>query len=311
MLAWTTGLPDLTPDLTGYAEGEPVLAGLADLYAQALDRALQDGPPRRLASVTEAAPVVRGKVLLAPTLRQPPARQHKPVTRRAEWRVDTPVNQLLKQAARVALTLDPPTPARRRLDHALTLLSDVADTSHTETAFEQLVPTRQEEGVGPALALARWLITGAAPALDVGERLFAVFRLDLARLFEQFVAALLQTRLAEAQVWPQRGVPLDQAGQFVVRPDLVVEREGQPPLVLDTKYKSPTPTDPADIYQLLTYCQALGARRAALVYPVPVDTPPLDTVAGEVTLAFLGLDLGAPPAQFADVVDAFVARVRA
>ncbi len=318
LLARLAGQPHLHVDphaLAGYAEGDAALLGLVNLYLQALDAYLAAGLRRRPMPVTEATPFVRGKLLLTPTLRGSPARRHRPITQRTEWSADTLVNQLLKQAARVAqhtlLTAHPPPGVlARRLDLALDQLHAVADTAHPATAFDHVHLTRLEEDAAPALVLARWLVAGCAPALDPGDRPFPVFWLDVARLFETFVARLLADEL-DAQVTAQRTLPLDQAEQVSLRPDVVVQRRGRLPLVLDTKYKLPGPPQPADLYQLLTYCQALGAAHGGLVYPAPTATPPLIVRQSGLTVHALALDLGAPPGDFAAACTAFLAHVSA
>ena len=326
MLARLAGQPHLHVSddaLADYAEGDAALLGLVDLYLQALDAYLVAGLRRRPTPVTEATPFVRGKLLLTPTLRQPPARRHHPITRRTEWSADTLVNQLLKQAACVAHQtlstnhLRPPTTHHplfalsRRLDLALDQLHVVADTRHQETAFDRVHLNRLEGDAAPALVLARWLVAGCAPALDPGGRPFPVFWLDVARLFEAFVAHLLADELPNARVTAQRTLPLDQAEQVSLRPDVVVQRRGGLPLVLDTKYKLPGPPQPGDLYQLLTYCQALGSAHGGLVYPAPTSTTPLVVRQSGLTVHALALDLGTPPADFGAACATFLAHVEA
>ncbi len=324
MLARTAGAPHLTiePNLseTGHDDGDLVLLGLVDLYTQALHAYLARGLCRRPLTLTEASPFVRGKLLLTPTLRQPATRRHLPITRRDEWSADTPLNQALKQACRVAVevlpSLSSPPPQGKvaarlrqlhsRLDHARHLLNEVSDVDLPAAAIDQLEPTRLEADAAPALTLARWLLAGVTPALAVGPRPFPAFWLDMARLFETFVACLVRDSLTDARVTVQRAMPLDQAAQVPLRPDVVVERPGRRPLVLDTKYKTPGPPDPADLYQLLTYCQALGAAHGALVYPAPTDTSPLVVRTSGVTVHSLGLDLGAPLAEFGAMTNKFL-----
>ena len=53
-----------------------------------------------------------------------------------------------------------------------------------------------------------------------------------------------------------------------MRPDVTVYRDGRPTLVVDAKWKRPAGApSPADLYQMLAYCTALGVGRAVLVYP--------------------------------------------
>ena len=300
MLARAAGEVRTTAEDATFAEGEPILAGVADLYAGALDALLAAGGVREAVDVTEETPFVRGKLLLAATLRQPPARRHLPVTRRNAWSMDTPLNQLLKQAARLPLGLNLPWHTRARLERAVAEMDEVADTTQPLDAFERVRLTRQTGGARPALVLARWIVLGCAPSLDAGPHAFPAFRLDLARLFEEFVAALVQEEIAGdgLRVTAQPLLPLDEAGDVPLRPDLVVWRRGQPRLVLDTKYKLPGPPQPDDLYQLLTYCHALGAPTGGLVLPTPATGAPLVVRQTGVVLHALGVDLGAPPAAF-------------
>jgi 5-methylcytosine-specific restriction enzyme subunit McrC len=61
------------------------------------------------------------------------------------------------------------------------------------------------------------------------------------------------------------------AGQpdVAMRPDLRLDRDGQPMLVVDAKWKRlpAAALITSDLYQVLAYCAALSVERAALVYP--------------------------------------------
>lgn len=309
MLAATAHLPRWVDALTGHADSDDALAGLVRLYADALADYLADGPRRATVDVVEAAPLVRGKLLLAPTLRQPLSARHLPVTRRSVWSLDTTAHRLLKQAARVAVDLAPTDATRRGLDMSLAYLADVADVDATEDAFDHLSLTRLDAPILPALNLARWLVAGVTPALDVGPRPLPAFSLDVGRLFEAFVAHLAADGLPDTCVAAQRAAPLDRDQRVWLRPDLVISRAGRPVVVLDTKYKLDAVPDSTDLYQLATYCQALGAAHGVLVYPAPTAAPPL-ALQGGVTLHSLSLDLGVPPAAFPTTCAAFVTSVR-
>ena len=300
MLARVAGELRTTAEAATFAEGEPILNGVADLYARALDELLAQGGVREPVDVTEESPFVRGKLLLAPTLRQSLARRHLPITRRSAWSMDTPLNQLLKQAARLLLGLNVPLHARARLERVVAEMGEVADRTHPIAAFERVHFTRQTADARPAFVLARWVVMGCAPSFEAGPHPFPAFRLDLARLFEEFVAALVQEDLtrADLRVTVQPLLPLDEAGDVPLRPDLVVWREGKVRLVLDTKYKLPGPPQPDDLYQLSTYCHALGAPVGGLDFPTATSVAPLIVRQTGVALHALGIDLGASPEAF-------------
>ncbi|MFN8485891.1 MAG: hypothetical protein U0768_22850 [Anaerolineae bacterium] len=302
MLARTAGVLKTAPTLTALGEGEPILAGVADLYARTLDALLSRGGVRALVAVTEESPFVRGKLLLGQTLRKPPSRRYPPTILRSDWTADTLCNQLLKQAARALLGRAMPRETRRLLERALLDFAAVADTDHPIDAFERVDPLRRHADAAPALALACWVLLGCAPSLEPGRHPFPAFRLDLARLFEEFVAALLSEALDAdgVRVAAQPLLPLDEAGDVPLRPDIVLHVQGAPRVVLDTKYKLPGPPRPDDLYQILAYCHALGAPVGGLVFPTETAAPPLVVRQTGVTVHALGLDLGASPDRFAD-----------
>jgi len=138
-------------------------------------------------------------------------------------------------------------------------------TRHWERAYEiakllvQFQPIRDEQG---------WLMGTA-------------FTVPMDRVFEDFVQTMLKERLSHAglDVIAQKRFKLTPFATVVgtgevlegieMRPDVVVEWGGKTLAVADVKYKK---TDDIgsfkqpDIYQLFTYCSALGVQRGLLIY---------------------------------------------
>jgi 5-methylcytosine-specific restriction enzyme subunit McrC len=111
------------------------------------------------------------------------------------------------------------------------------------------------------------------------------FLVDMAHLYEKFVAAWLKQRLATThRVATQVYTPVSSALHFTI--DLVISA-GRRRWVVDTKYKVPTGgPDTADVAQVLAYAQVQGAQDAVLVYPAPIAQP-LDVMVGGVHLRTL------------------------
>jgi len=57
-----------------------------------------------------------------------------------------------------------------------------------------------------------------------------------------------------------------------MQPDILLRRQNQPRLVVDTKYK-PVSAEPSDLYQVHAYCARLGVPVAWLLYPQPESGP--------------------------------------
>lgn len=99
----------------------------------------------------------------------------------------------------------------------------------------------------------------------------AAFVVDMARVFEDFVAtALREAWLARpGRTWPQYPATLDVDDTVHMKVDVVHLVDGEPRIVADAKYKleSSAGTYPnADQYQVLAYCTALQVPVGWLVY---------------------------------------------
>jgi 5-methylcytosine-specific restriction enzyme subunit McrC len=120
------------------------------------------------------------------------------------------------------------------------------------------------------------LADGLSAGEEAGPASGPSFLIDLERVFENYVTAGALTAFADrcqdqVAVQPFRLASPSAPGQpdLHVRPDVLLERDGRPRLVLDAKWKrlsrSGLPTD--DVYQVLAYAAALQVPRTVLVYP--------------------------------------------
>jgi 5-methylcytosine-specific restriction enzyme subunit McrC len=149
--------------------------------------------------------------------------------------------------------------------------------------------THLNRDYAPLHALCAFFLDGSGPGHTVGDTSMIPFLVDMARLYEQFVAAWLQRRLAPAyHVASQVHTPLGGDLHFTI--DLVISA-GRQRWVVDTKYKLPTGgPDAADVAQVLAYAQVQGAQQAVLVYPAPLPTP-VDVTVGGIRLRTLSFRL--------------------
>ena len=96
------------------------------------------------------------------------------------------------------------------------------------------------------------------------------FLVDMAQLFELFVAAWLRTRLPpEFTLREQETVTIDPQGDIRFRIDIVLYKAatGDAVCVLDTKYKTASKPVADDVAQVVAYAEAKGCQSAVLIYP--------------------------------------------
>ncbi len=128
----------------------------------------------------------------------------------------------------------------------------------------------------PLHAICRFFLENAGPTHEEGEQIMLPFLVDMASLFEAFVAQWLRLHIPdhlmlEDQVLLQVG----SVNKVDFRLDLVIkDRETNRPLcLLDTKYKAASSPSADDVQQVIAYAKVLGCQEAILVYPKALDKP--------------------------------------
>lgn len=142
-------------------------------------------------------------------------------------------------------------------------------------------------------ALCRFFLENSGPAHQTGERVMLPFLINMAQLYEKFVAEWLRQwqRQRQPQRWQFRDhqrFTWDEKNGYRSDIDLVlVDGEtGETVCVLDTKYKAISSPAENDIHQIIFYAQALGCHEAVLIYPTPLASP-TDTWIGDIHLRTL------------------------
>ncbi|MCQ3980773.1 MAG: restriction endonuclease, partial [Anaerolineae bacterium] len=111
-----------------------------------------------------------------------------------------------------------------------------------------------------------------------GDRAMLPFLVDMARLYELFVAEWLRAHLpAHLELKIQEQVDLSPANalHFQIDLSLYEKSTGATRYILDTKYKAGPPSAD-DIAQVMAYARVKRSTEAILVYPTPLPQP-LDT----------------------------------
>jgi 5-methylcytosine-specific restriction enzyme subunit McrC len=261
---------------------------LARLLAQRILARCQCGLYRAYLPTNERSPTIRGRIhaeILAQTLPTATvACTHQQLTTDIEenrilaWTLYT----ILRSGLCTGETLHTVQRAFRLLASQSTL------TPVTSAQCRRRVYTRLNQDYAPLHALCAFFLDQSGPGHTVGEQTMIPFLVDMARLFEQFVAAWLKRRLAAShRVATQVHTPVSGGLHFTI--DMVISTNRQR-WVVDTKYKVPLGgPEAADVAQILAYAQMQGAQQAILLYPAPIPQA-LDGMAGKVrlrTLSFL------------------------
>jgi len=142
--------------------------------------------------------------------------------------------------------------------------------------------------------LCRFFLENTGPTQNLGDRSMIPFLVDMARLFELFVARWLQLHLdVRYLLKSQETFAIGEKGTLKMVMDLVVydHKTGHPLCVLDTKYKAHSSVSNDDYYQVIAYADRLGCDNAVLIYPKELECP-FDEKPGRIRVKTAVFDVG-------------------
>lgn len=227
---------------------------------------------------------LRGKLLMAPHLRQNRFRADRFFTEHDEFEIDRPENRLLHSALRRVLILTASQGNQQLARELQFVFANVPVSLDPEIDFQRV---RVDRGMGyyaDALAWARLILDEESPLTGAGQYRAPSLLFPMEAVFEAFVAKHLAKQLAsplilKAQVRSHHLVRHLEQDWFQLKPDLLIGDTKRGVLVLDTKWKlldvlKANGTDKyglsqGDLYQLQAYGQSYldGQGDVLLIYP--------------------------------------------
>lgn len=278
------------PGLFNAATLEEFYERLAQILAQQIVDRFRKGIYRAYVPQTAALPYVRGQLDLPRIIRKP---WHADIPcHYDEQTADVPENQILAWTLHRILQSDLCTEQRAlpRVRQAYRLLQQTTTLqAFSAQAATQRQYNRLNSDYHPLHALCHFFLDQSGPSHEVGTRTMVPFVVDMARLYERFVAEWLKTHLgAEYTLQAQERYHIGNTGpHFEI--DLVVyaKDSAQVRWVMDTKYRAPDAMpSPDEVAQVVAYAEAKSANEAILIYPVPLARP-LDQRIGKIRVRSL------------------------
>ncbi|MEG4861852.1 MULTISPECIES: McrC family protein [unclassified Microcoleus] len=140
-------------------------------------------------------------------------------------------------------------------------------------------------------ALCRFFLDNTGPSHEKGDREMLPFLIDMANLYEQFVAEWLKANTPTGFfVNKKHTVTHDQ--NYSDKIDLILRdiETNEILYVLDTKYKNPDQVASSDRHQIVAYANAVNCKNAILIYPQDLKQP-LNNKIGDIRVRSLTFSL--------------------
>jgi 5-methylcytosine-specific restriction enzyme subunit McrC len=272
----TGPLPE-TEDHTAAESGTAALDFLTGRLARLLAERAAAGLHRAYVETVESGPFLQGRLDVSALLRAPGGRKDRIPCQYEDFTLDIPCNQIPRATADFVLRSPLPGEAvRAALRQSLGPFAAVHPVEVKPASFRAAETNRLTESYRPLLDVCRLLAEALDPGEAAGSTPCPAFLLAMDRVFESYVTGGIVRAFAESKrytvaVQPPYLANRPAPGQpdIHLRPDATIDRDGRPAVVLDAKWKrrAGCPVVTEDVYQVLAYATALGARRAVLIYP--------------------------------------------
>ncbi|MBE9226239.1 restriction endonuclease [Phormidium sp. LEGE 05292] len=140
-------------------------------------------------------------------------------------------------------------------------------------------------------SLCRFFVESAGPSHQIGDRTMLPFLIDMAKLYELFVAKWLEKKLP-SHLFFKRQEPINISSNITFIPDIILYEAltEKARYILDTKYKTPDSPAAKDVAQVIAYAVSKECQEVILVYPTSLKYP-LDTLIGNIRVRSLTFSL--------------------
>lgn len=255
---------------------------------------------------------LRGKLLVGEQLRRNLHRPDRFFTEHEEFSSDRPENRLLRTALGRVLELSNHAAHLRRARELRFVFAEIPDSTASHQDLQRVRMERGMEYYHDALAWTRLLLEEVSPLTGVGAFQAPSLLYPMEAVFEAYVAKHLARQLNPAltlKTQPRRLSLLlhRERALFQLRPDLLIEADGETRMVLDTKWKliderrfdgsRKYGIAQADIYQLFAYAQRYLGNTGDVVLIYPKNErfnnplPPFTIPESEILLWVMPFDL--------------------
>ena len=274
MLEIATGMTLYSPtDASQQVDKSSLLDLLVAAFAAEVGGLLREGLARAYRTEESNSTAFRGRLMVAENIRHNLVRGDRFFVRYATFSRDVVVNQLVGEALRVACELPISATLRARCEDHRSHFVDLSPLRAPATYFDRVVLGRSTARYEKALRLARMIVEQVTPSLEHGKSEVFAFLFDMNVLWETYVASLFHRATVPGLVVKTQSRRVfwqsDARAKKMLRPDILVEREGQTVLIVDTKWKvnDGSPPDDGDLKQIFAYNELFGCKESVLLYP--------------------------------------------
>lgn len=256
-------------------KSQHVLDAYIELFIQECEVIVREGMIKKYRKVQENINSFKGKLLLDQQLRTNLVHKERCYAQFQRYDRDNIYNQILLKALKLVPTIIHSPFLIDRVNTLLLCTPELNDIEITADTFRQLQYDRKTTRYQHAMEIAAMILQNYRPDISKGSNYVIAILFDMNDLWEEYIyKQLLQQQSDDISVNRQLSKnfwsAIDKTTTRKIRPDIVItHNHTNTSIILDTKWKNPIGTTPADddLKQMYIYNEYWNSRKAFLVYP--------------------------------------------
>lgn len=288
MLAVAYDLPIDTLGVTHLGvQNDTVLELLIRLFCTKLTDAVRHGMPRQYIEQEDDLPALRGRLNVTRQFSALAVSPQKLACRFDALSPDIALNQVMRATVSLLSKISLASDNQRNLRELNLVYADVQMIPVGALRWDKIILNRSNGRWKDLLGLAELFLTRRHQNTNAGATDGHALLFEMNILFERYIARLLPRALARTglRISTQGGHKSclydGEKAIFRTRPDIVIRRDQDIVLIVDTKWKriAPMVEDPkqgisqSDVYQLMAYSQLYDCPKVMLLYPHHAGLP--------------------------------------
>jgi len=250
-----------------------------ELFIKELEYLVRRGLIKKYRKEEGNAKALKGSLQFSKHIRENLVHKERFYIRQTIYDKEHLLHQILYKALKLLFSINSNSRLSSRLGNLLLDFPELSDIKVTESTFDRVFLDRKTEVYSKAIEIARLILLNYHPDLSKGNNNVLALMFDMNVLWEQFVyVSLRKYRNKETKITAQNTRAFwkpTKGSRSNMRPDIVLNKDQDDCIVLDTKWKNLGGQTPSsnDLRQMYVYMQYYNAMKVALIYPGQMKEP--------------------------------------
>ena len=242
-----------------------------EMFIKEVEYLYHNGLVKKYRNKDNNVTTLKGRLQFGKNIQQNLTHQERFYVRYTTYDVEHKLHFILYKTIRLLKQINTNVSLHSRIGALLLNFPEMPEIKITKATFEKLVLNKKTQSYKKAIEISKLLLLQYHPDVCKGRNNLLALMFDMNKLWEKFVFMSLRrnknitvTAKTSENFWkPQSGK------RSKIIPDIVVNRDKENCVVLDTKWKNLNGNNPSseDLRQMYVYHEYYGAKRVALVYP--------------------------------------------